>query len=132
MLQNIPRRQKVFVMIGVMLAMFLSSLDQTIVATALPRIVAELQGLEHLSWVFTAYLLASTVVVPIYGKLSDIYGRRPFFIGGMIVFLFGSALSGMSQDMTQLILFRTIQGLGGGAMMPIVLAIIGDIFTPAE
>ena len=105
----------ILVLVGVMLGMLLSALDQTIVGTAMPRVIADLNGLDHYTWVFTAYLLASTVVVPIYGKLSDIYGRRPFFIGGMIVFLFGSALSGMSQDMTQLILFRTIQGLGGGA-----------------
>ena len=130
--ETLDRRQMILVLVGVMLGMLLSALDQTIVGTAMPRVIADLNGLDHYTWVFTAYLLASTVVVPIYGKLSDIYGRRPFFIGGMIVFLFGSALSGMSQDMTQLILFRTIQGLGGGAMMPIVLAIIGDIFTPAE
>src|SRR5207302_5674012 len=100
--------------------------------TALPHIVADLGGLEHYAWVVTAYLLASTVTVPIYGKLSDIYGRRVFFIGGMIIFLIGSALAGTSQNMTQLIIYRGIQGLGAGAMMPIALAIIGDIFPPAE
>src|SRR5712692_6993978 len=130
MSETLDRRQIILVMLGVMMGMLLSALDQTIVGTAMPRVIAELNGLEHYTWVFTAYLLASTVVVPIYGKLSDIYGRRPFFVGGMAVFLLGSALSGMSQDMTQLILFRSIQGLGAGAMMPIVLAIVGDIFPP--
>src|SRR6476469_4273769 len=94
------------------------------------RLAFVLGGLAHYSWVFTAYLLASTVTVPIYGKLSDIYGRRIFFVGGMVLFLIGSALSGTSQSMTQLIVFRGIQGLGAGAMMPIAQAIIGDIFLP--
>lgn len=119
-------------MIGVMLAMLLSALDQTIVATAMPRIVRELNGLEHLSWVFTAYLLASTVVVPIYGKLSDIYDRKYFILGAVVVFLIGSVLSGLSQNMIQLILFRAIQGLGGGAIFANAFAIIGDLFPPAE
>lgn len=126
------RKRLVLTMAGVMLGMLLSALDQTVVGTAMPRIIADLNGLQHYAWVFTAYMLASTVTVPIYGKLSDIYGRRPFFIGGMILFLLGSALSGMSQNMTQLILFRGLQGLGAGGMMPIVQAIVGDIFTPAE
>ncbi len=126
------RQRLVLIIIGVLLGMLLASLDQTIVGTALPRIVAELGGLDHYAWVVTAYLLASTVSIPIYGKLSDIYGRRPFFIGGMIIFLAGSALAGTSQNMTQLILYRGIQGLGAGAMMPIAMAIIGDVFPPAE
>ena len=132
MLANIPKRQKITVMIGVMLAMFLSALDQTIVATAMPRIVQELHGLEHLSWVFTAYMLASTVVVPIYGKLSDLYGRKYFVLGAIVIFLIGSVLSGMAQDMTQLIIFRAIQGIGGGAIMANAFATIGDLFVPAE
>ncbi len=119
-------------MVGVMLAILLSALDQTIVATAMPRIVSELQGLEHLSWVFTAYMLASTVTVPIYGKLSDIYGRKWFFFGGIVIFILGSILSGLSQNMTQLIVFRGLQGIGGGAMMANSFAIIGDLFVPAE
>src|SRR5205823_8947595 len=94
---------------------------QTVVGTALPRIVANLGGLEHYAWVATSYLLASTVSIPIYGKLSDIYGRRIFFISGMVIFLIGSALSGTSQDMTQLIIYRGIQGLGAGALMPIAI-----------
>jgi EmrB/QacA subfamily drug resistance transporter len=126
------RQRLVLIIIGVLLGMLLASLDQTIVGTALPRIVANLGGLDHYAWVVTAYLLASTVSIPIYGKLSDIYGRRPFFIGGMVIFLIGSALAGTSQDMTQLIIYRGIQGLGAGAMMPIAMAIIGDVFPPAE
>ena len=120
------------VVASVMLGILLAALDQTIVGTAMPRIVADLGGLSHYAWVFTAYMLASTVTVPIYGKLSDIYGRRWFFIGGMFLFLAGSALSGMSQTMDQLIMFRALQGLGAGAMMPIAFAIIGDVFPPAE
>ena len=132
MLANIPKNQKIFVMVGVMLAMLLAALDQTIVATAMPRIVAELHGLEHLSWVITAYLLASTVVVPVYGKLSDIYGRKYFIIGAILIFLTGSVLSGLSQNMMQLIIFRAIQGLGGGAIMANAFAMIGDLFPPAQ
>jgi EmrB/QacA subfamily drug resistance transporter len=119
-------------LIGLMLGMLLAALDQTVVGTALPRIVGELHGFDRYTWVVTAYLLATTVGVPIYGKLSDIYGRRVFFIGGMVIFLLGSALSGTSADMTQLIIYRGIQGLGAGALMPIAQAIIGDIFPPAE
>lgn len=132
MLSEISKSQKIFVMIGVMSAMLLSALDQTIVATAMPRIVQELQGLEHLSWVFTAYLLASTVVVPLSGKLSDIYGRKKFYIVSIIIFLTGSILSGLSQSMTQLIIFRAIQGIGGGAIMSNSFTIIADLFVPSE
>ena len=125
-------RARVLILVGVMLGMLLSSLDQTIVGTAMPRVVAELGGLSHYAWVATGYMLAATVTVPIWGKLSDIYGRRPFFIAGMVLFLLGSALSGTSQDMTQLIAYRAIQGLGAGAMMPIAQALIADVFPPAE
>jgi len=126
------RGRIIAILIGVILGMLLAGLDQTVVGTALPRIVASLGGLEHYAWVVTAYLLASTVSIPLYGKLSDIYGRRLFFIGGMVIFLAGSALAGTSQDMTQLIIYRAIQGLGAGALMPIAQAVIGDIFPPAE
>lgn len=132
-LRNILSKERmIFVITGVMLSMLLSSLDQTIVGTSMPRIIADLNGLNHYAWVFTAYMLTSTVSVPIYGKLSDIYGRRPFYLLGMLLFLLGSALSGTSQTIIQLILFRGVQGLGAGAMMPIVIAIIGDIFPPAQ
>jgi EmrB/QacA subfamily drug resistance transporter len=129
---TVSRGRIIAILIGVMLGMLLAALDQTIVGTALPHIVASLGGLEHYAWVVTAYLLASTVSIPLYGKLSDMYGRRIFFIGGMVIFLIGSALAGTSQNMTQLILYRGIQGLGAGGMMPIALAIVGDIFPPAE
>src|SRR5215471_535383 len=117
---------------AVLLVLFLSSLDQTIVGTALPRIVTELRGDNLYTWVVTAYLLTSTVTVPIYGKLSDVYGRRPMLLIGVFLFLVGSALSGLSQSMGQLIAFRGVQGLGAGALFPISLAIIGDLFTPRE
>jgi EmrB/QacA subfamily drug resistance transporter len=130
--ETVSRGRLISILIGVMLGMLLAALDQTIVGTALPRVVADLGGLDHYAWVVTAYLLASTVTVPIYGKLSDIYGRRVFFIGGMVLFLIGSALAGTSQNMNQLIIYRFIQGLGAGGMMPIALAIIGDLFSPAE
>lgn len=126
------RQRLALILPGLLLGMLLAALDQTIVGTAMPRVIAELHGLEHYAWVFTAYMLTSTVTVPLYGKLSDIYGRRTFFLFGMIVFLIGSALSGMAQSMTQLILFRAIQGIGGGALFPIAIAIIGDLFPPAE
>ncbi|HLY31781.1 MAG TPA: MDR family MFS transporter [Ktedonobacterales bacterium] len=129
---HLDLKQLIPVLIGLMLGMLLAALDQTVVGTAMPHVVASLGGQNNLSWVYTAYLLASTVGVPIYGKLSDIYGRRIFFLGGMVVFLAGSALSGASQNMTELIAFRAIQGLGAGALMPIAQAAIGDIFPPAE
>ncbi len=129
---TMSRQRVLLVLTSVILGMLLASIDQTIVGTAMPRIIADLNGLDHYAWVATSYLLASTVAVPIWGKLSDIYGRKLFFIGGMVLFLVGSALSGTSQSMTQLIIFRAIQGLGGGAMMPIAMALIGDLFPPAE
>ncbi len=115
-----------------MLAMLLAAMDQTIVATAMPQIVQQLHGLEHLSWVFTAYMLASTVTVPIYGKLSDIFGRRTLYIVAIVIFLIGSILSGAATSMLQLILFRGIQGIGGGAIMVLSIALIADIFPPSE
>ena len=130
--ETLSRGQIVLALVAVLLGMFLSSLNSTIVGTAMPRIIAELNGLDHYAWVFTAYMLASTVVVPVVGKLSDLYGRRPFYMGGMVIFLIGMALSGTSQNLTQLILYRAVQGLGAGALMPIVQAVIGDIFPPAE
>lgn len=132
MLADMPHSRKLLVMVGVMMALFLAALDQTIVATALPRIVQEFHGLEHLSWVIAAYLLASTVVVPIYGKLSDIYGRKPFILSAIVLFLVGSVLSGISQNMLQLVLFRAIQGLGGGAIFANAFAVVGDLYPPAE
>jgi EmrB/QacA subfamily drug resistance transporter len=126
------RRDILLTMAGVLMVMLLASLDQTIVSTAMPRVIADLQGFNQYTWVSTAYLLTSTVMVPIYGKLSDLFGRKPIFLFGVVVFLLGSALSGASQSMNQLIAFRAIQGIGAGALMPIAIAIIGDLFTPRE
>lgn len=126
------RTTLVLLLVGIELGQLLTALDQTVVGTAAPRILADLDGFTQYAWVATAYLLAATVTMPIYGKLSDMYGRRPFFLGGMLVFLAGSALAGASQSMEQLIVFRALQGLGGGAIMPIVSSIIGDLFPPAE
>jgi EmrB/QacA subfamily drug resistance transporter len=117
---------------GLLLVMLLAALDSTIVATALPTIVGELGGLAHLSWVVTAYLLAQTIVTPLYGKLGDIYGRKGVLQAGIVLFLLGSALCGMSRSMTQLILFRAIQGFGGGGLMVTTQAVVGDIVAPRE
>jgi EmrB/QacA subfamily drug resistance transporter len=117
---------------GIMLATLLAALDQTIVATALPRIVADLHGFEHLSWVVTAYLLSSTVTVPLYGKLSDLYGRRRLFVVSISIFLAGSALCGVAQSMGELIAFRALQGLGAGGLIPLSQAAVADLFPPRE
>jgi EmrB/QacA subfamily drug resistance transporter len=129
---TLSRRRVVFVLASVMLGMLLSALDQTVVGTAMPKIIGALNGMQHYAWVATGYLLASAASMPIWGKLSDAYGRRNFFIVGMIIFVAGSALCGQAHTMTELIAFRAFQGLGAGAMMPIVQAIIGDIFPPAQ
>ena len=127
---QLPRRQIVLTMIGVLLAMFLASLDQTVVATAMPRIIADLGGFDRFTWVTTAYLVASTTAVPIVGRLTDIHGRKIFYVAGIIVFLIGSVLAGMSQTMNQLIAFRAIQGLGGGIIMVNSFTAIADLFPP--
>ena len=129
---GLSHRAKLEILGAVLLALFLGALDQTIVGTALPRIVTDLGGNEYYTWVVTIYLLTSTITVPFYGKLSDIYGRKPMMMFGVAVFLIGSALSGLSQNMAMLILFRGIQGIGAGALFPIALAVIGDLYTPAE
>jgi EmrB/QacA subfamily drug resistance transporter len=120
------------VMAGLMLVMLLASLDQTIVSTALPTIVGDLGGLSHLSWVVTAYLLAVTVATPLYGKLGDLYGRKLVLQAALVIFLVGSALCGLAQDMTELIVFRAIQGLGGGGLMVSAQAAIGDVVAPSQ
>ena len=129
---HVSNRARIEILVAVLLGLFLSALDQTIVGPILPRIVSELHGSDYYTWVVTAYLLTSTVTVPIYGKLSDLFGRKPMLLVGIGLFLFGSALSGLSQTMWQLIAFRAIQGLGAGALFPISLAVIGDLFTPRE
>jgi EmrB/QacA subfamily drug resistance transporter len=129
---KVESRARFEILGAVMLALFLSALDQTIVGPILPRIVSELNGIDYYTWVVTAYLLTSTVTVPIYGKLSDLFGRKPMLMVGIGLFLVGSMLSGLSQTMWQLVMFRAIQGLGAGALFPISLAVIGDLFTPRE
>jgi len=129
---ELTTRIKVLATIGVMLALLLAALDQTIVGTALPRIVAELNGLDRYSWLITGYLVASTVVVPIAGKLGDLFGRKPFLIAGMIGFVAASALCGVAQDMTQLIIFRIVQGLFGAMLFASAFTVLGDIYSPAE
>jgi EmrB/QacA subfamily drug resistance transporter len=123
-------RRVLVVASGLMLVMLLASLDQTIVSTALPTIVGDLGGLEHISWVVTAYLLAITAVTPLYGKLGDLYGRKVVLQGALVLFLIGSALCGLAQGMTELIVFRAIQGLGGGGLMVSAQAAIGDVVAP--
>jgi EmrB/QacA subfamily drug resistance transporter len=130
--QYFSHRQILVILFGVMAGMLLAALDQGIVGTALPRIVSELGGLDRLSWVVTAYLLTSTATTPLWGKISDLYGRRLIFQIAIGIFLFGSALSGLSQNMTELIGFRAIQGIGGGGLFAIALSIIGDVIPPRE
>lgn len=124
---------EIMVVIGaLMVAMLLASLDQTIVGTALPKIAVDLHGLDKVSWVATAYLLTSAIVTPIYGKLGDLFGRKKIFQIAVVIFLIGSMLCGLSQNMDQLVLFRAIQGLGGGGLMALVMAIIGDVVPPRQ
>jgi EmrB/QacA subfamily drug resistance transporter len=129
---QIDRRARFEILGAVLLGLFLAALDQTIVGTALPRILTDLDGNELYTWVVTVYLLTSTITGPLYGKLSDQFGRRPLLMIGIGLFLLGSVLSGLSQTMWQLVLFRGIQGLGAGALFPISLAVIGDLFSPRE
>lgn len=125
-------RQIMVILIGLMTGMLLAALDQSIVGTALPRIVSDLGGLDHLAWVVTAYLLTSTAMTPLWGKISDLYGRRIIFQVAIIIFLIGSMLCGLAQNMPQLIAFRAIQGIGGGGLMAIAFAIIGDVIPARE
>jgi EmrB/QacA subfamily drug resistance transporter len=129
---GLSQRAKLEILGAVMLGLLLGALDQTIVSVALPTIVTQLGGQDLYTWTVTIYLLTSTITVPFYGKLSDLYGRKPLLMIGIGLFLVGSALSGLSQNMAELILFRGIQGLGAGSLFPISLAVIGDLFTPAE
>ncbi len=126
------QRQILVAFSAIMLATLLAALDQTIVATALPEIADDLKGFEHLSWVVTAYLLSTTVTVPLYGKLSDLYGRRRLFVISISIFLVGSALCGLAQSMGQLIAFRALQGVGAGGLLPLSQAAIADLFSPRE
>lgn len=128
----LDRRRVWLVMSGLMLGLLIAALDQTIVATALPTIASDLHGLSHLSWVVTAYLLASTASTPLWGKLGDLYGRKSFFQGAIVIFLIGSALSGLSTSMVELIGFRALQGLGGGGLIVGAQAIVGDVVPPKD
>ena len=129
---GLSHRAKLEILGAVLLALFLGALDQTVVSTAMPQILTDLNGSALYTWVVTIYLLTSTITVPFYGKLSDLFGRKPLLMFGISVFLIGSALSGLSQTMEQLIIFRGLQGIGAGALFPISLAVIGDLFSPAE
>ncbi len=117
---------------ALLLTMFMAAMEMTVVSTAMPTVVGDLGGVQFYSWVFAAYMLVSTVTVPVYGKLADLYGRKPVLLFGLALFLLGSTLSGQAQSMTGLIVFRAIQGLGAGAMQPISMTIIGDLFTIAQ
>jgi EmrB/QacA subfamily drug resistance transporter len=117
---------------GLMVTLLLAALDQTIVATALPRVVSDLGGITQYSWVFTAYMLGSTVTVPLYGKLGDVHGRKPLFIVAIVVFLVGSALCGLAQNMWELVVFRAVQGIGAGGLFPLTLAMVGMIIPPRD
>lgn len=123
------RNRIILVTLGIMLSLFLASMESTVVATATPTIVGELGGLNHYSWVFSAYMLASTTTVPLYGKLSDLYGRRRLYIFAMVLFLLGSVLCGQARTMTQLILARGLQGIGAGGIMPLAFILIGEMFS---
>jgi MFS family permease len=125
--------RRILVILGaLMLGMLLAALDQTIVATALPTIAGDLHGLSHLSWVVTAYILTATISTPLWGKLGDLYGRKKLFQAAIVIFLIGSALSGLSRDMAELIGFRALQGVGAGGLMVGAQAIIGHIVSPAS
>ncbi len=122
-------QRTILITAGLMLSLFLASMESTVVSTGMPTIVSQLGGLESYSWVFTAFMLASTTTVPLYGKLSDLFGRRPVFAAAMAIFLIGSALCGLATTMPQLIAFRTVQGIGAGGLLPLVFIIIGDLFS---
>src|SRR5919197_1060053 len=129
---QLSRQQILLAFSGLLLAMLLGSLDQTIVATALPTVVGALGGLNHLAWVVTAYLLAATAATPLWGKIGDLYGRKSVFLATIVLFLAGSALCGLAQNMGELIAFRAFQGLGAGGMMALAMAIVADIVSPRE
>jgi EmrB/QacA subfamily drug resistance transporter len=131
-LRSLPKRQVIVTFAGVMLAMFLSSLDQTIVGTAMPQIISDLGGFSHYTWITTAYIITSAVTIPIIGKLTDMYGRKYFYLGGLIIFILASMLCGFSNTMSQIIIFRGMQGIGAGIMIANAFTVIGDLFPPGE
>ena len=121
-----------YTMVGILLGLFLAALDQTIVSTAMPRIVGELKGAEYYAWVTTSYLLASTVSAPVFGRLTELFSRKAVLVAAVLLFLLGSALSGLSQNMVELVLFRGVQGLGGGALFALALTTLAVLFPPRE
>ncbi|HTV52938.1 MAG TPA: MDR family MFS transporter [Steroidobacteraceae bacterium] len=128
-----PRRaDRALTVVGVLLSMFMAAMEATIVATAMPTVVEQLGGIQYYGWVGAVYLLTSTVTMPLYGKLCDLYGRKPIMMLGMVIFLAGSLASGLSQSMTQLIVFRALQGAGAGGLQPVSITMIGDLFRPQE
>lgn len=131
-LAAMPRRQVVITMGCAMVGLFLAALDQTVVGTAMPRIIADLGGFDRYTWVTTAYLVASTITVPIVGSLTDLYGRKAFYMAGLLIFMIGSLASGFADSMNMLIGFRALQGMGGGVLLSLAFVIVGDLFPPAE
>lgn len=131
-MENLTHKQKMTVMIALMVAMFFAAINQTIVSSAMPRIIAELGGMEHYSWVITVFMLTSTIATILIGKLSDIYGRKPFLLFGIVIFMTGTFLTGLSSDIFQMIIFRGIQGVGAGILMSTTITAVGDLFAPRE
>src|SRR3989454_9705768 len=129
---DLTPRQRLEILGAILLALFLFALDQTVVGTALPKIITDLKGNELYTWSVTIYLLTSTISGPIYGKLSDLFGRRPIVIWAVGLFLVSSVFAGLSQQMWQFILFRGLQGLGGGAVFPVALAVVADLYPPED
>ena len=129
---ELPKRQLIITVFGLMLALLLAALDQTVVGTAMPRIIAELQGFNRYAWVTTAYLITSTIATPIYGKLGDIFGRRRLFMIAISIFLLGSLLSGFAADMWQLAAYRAVQGIGAGGLFSLAITVLADIVPPRE
>ena len=131
-MREMTDKKKVIVLMALMATMFFAAINQTIISAALPKIIAQLGGMEYYSWVITSYMLTSTISTIIVGKLSDIYGRKRFLLSGILIFLLGSFLTGMSSNIYQMIGFRAVQGIGGGILMSITLTAIGDLCNPAE
>jgi len=130
--EEVTRRELVLVLGGLMMSLFLAALNQSIVNTAMPRIVSELHGFETYAWIITAYMVTSTSVIPIVGKMGDVYGRKPFLLGGAAFFVFTTALCGLAQDMPQLIVARALQGIGGGVLMASAFSALAYVLPPAE
>ncbi|MFD0959011.1 MDR family MFS transporter [Paenibacillus chungangensis] len=131
-MEQLSNKRKVTIMLAIMSAMFFAAINQTIVGTAMPRIIAELGGMQYYSWVITIYLLTSTIATVMVGKLSDMYGRKPFMLIGIVIFIIGGLLTGFSMDIAQLIIYRGVQGIGAGIIMASVFTAVGDLFSPRE